>query len=912
MKKLFAFLIVLIALSGVLMQNSRAAVRYVTITGSGTKDGSSWANAFEGMQAALNVAVFGDQVWVVKGTYKPSYDYGLGGGSRYNHFRMINGVAIYGGFAGTETNISQRTNFGHSEINETILSADIGVEGDNTDNCYHVFYHPEGMMIENATTALDGFTFSGGNANGSSFHAYGGAIMNGSWCLYKISNCTFTSNSGRYGAAIYNHNYSSPIISNCLFSSNSATSNSGAIYNYLYSSPAISNCTFLSNSALAGAGALGANRYASPTIINCIFISNSASNVGGALAISYNSSPVFTNCTFSMNSSSLGGGVYVDNSFLTFNNCIIWGNTSSNGIQFYIDGGSANTATVTMNYSCYSNDPNDVYLTRGGLLTATNNCITIDPLFAGVALNPAYPYSILGISPCTDAGSDSYNSQVYDIRGAGFPRKLNKTTGATGTIDMGAYEYKYGADPYVMLTWTGETNNSWETASNWAPTMAPTLMADITVPDVSNDPIIGGTSAECKSLTIQAGGVITIDAGKTLTVSGALANSNGPAGLVINSEGTLIQNNSGVSATVNRTISDATDDKWHLFISPIEESIPASIGSCFEGAYVDGYNESIGAWERLVTDDDVTSGQGYAINYLTGSRDLVFAGTLMSSPVSYTDLSFTPSSVIDPNYTAGWHLVGNPYPCGIAPALFSLPTNMNAFAYVWDGGNYVTPTIGTADIPGTIASLQGFFVRTTDASNDLTLDNAAKVHGGTFYKSSNSVAQMLSLSIAGNNYSDKTYVRFNTEATANFDQAFDAYKRAGLDAAPQLYSILPTEKAAVNTLPDYTTNSNVALGLKVGASTSYTINVSGIESFDASLPVRLDDLKLGTSQDLRLNPVYTFDAAPGDAENRFLLSFASVTAVNELNASGIRVVSDNGIIRVTHNAPATGTVYLYS
>jgi hypothetical protein len=171
---------------------------------------------------------------------------------------------------------------------------------------------------------------------------------------------------------------------------------------------------------------------------------------------------------------------------------------------------------------------------------------------------------------------------------------------------------------------------------------------------------------------------------------------------------------------------------------------------------------------------------------------------------------------------------------------------------------------------------------------------------------------MLALSIEGNNYSDKTYIRFNPEATANFDQAFDAYKRAGLDAAPQLYSIIPGEKAAVNTLPDYTSNPNVALGLKVGAETTYTINAAGIDNLDALVPVRLDDLKLGTSQDLRLNPVYSFTAAPGDDENRFILSFGSVTGLDKQNISGINVVSANGIIRVTHNAPATGTVYLYS
>jgi len=444
--------------------------------------------------------------------------------------------------------------------------------------------------------------------------------------------------------------------------------------------------------------------------------------------------------------------------------------------------------------------------------------------------------------------------------------------------------------------WTRSTNV--QTFPSWSFTIGTASVIDVV--------------SSVQDLTINVGETMSVNSDKVITVSGTLTNSAGTFGLVINSGGSLINNSPSVSATVNRTITDAANDKWHLFISPINENVQASAGSCFDGAYVDGYNESTAAWERLATDANVTPDEGYFLNYLAGSRDLVFPGTLKSSPVSYSNLSYTPSSVVNDNYGAGWHLVGNPYPCGINTASCNVPTGMNAFAYVWDGANFVTHTIGSADIAGTIASLQGFFVRTNDASNSLTLDNLAKVSGGVFYKNSNSVPQILSLSIEGNNYSDKTYVRFNPSATENFDQSFDAYKRAGLDAAPQLYSILPGEKAAVNTLPDYTANPNVALGLKVGTSTTYTINVSGIGSFDARVPMRLDDLKTGLSQDLRLNPVYSFTAEPGDAENRFMLSFGSITGLDKNNTAGINMVSTNGIICVTHNVPATGTVYLYS
>jgi len=103
--------------------SANAQIIYVKHDATGTNTGNSWENAFTSLQSALGIAVSGDQIWVARGTYKPSYDYGLGGGARYYHFRMIDGVAIYCGFAGTETLVSQRTDFGEGGNNETILSA---------------------------------------------------------------------------------------------------------------------------------------------------------------------------------------------------------------------------------------------------------------------------------------------------------------------------------------------------------------------------------------------------------------------------------------------------------------------------------------------------------------------------------------------------------------------------------------------------------------------------------------------------------------------------------------------------------------------------------------------------------------------------------------------------------------------
>jgi len=389
-------LIMLLAISTNLM----GGTIYVDIDAGGSNNGTSWSDAYTSLQSALSAAASSDEIWVAKGTYKPTT-----GTDRTSSFQMKNGVEIYGGFDKTESVVGDRTNYGVGEANETILSGDLsdnddfdvtnygyqGTTGD--DNCYHVIYNPDQNPDIDYTAILDGFTITGGYA-------------------YDTD-----------GAGMYN-NSSSPTVTNCTFTSNSASEYGGGMYNDS-SDPTVTNCTFSSNSADYSCSGGMNNDDSSPNLTDCTFSSNSAEYGGGMCNYDY-SSPTLTNCTFTSNEAVYGGGMYnYYYSSPTLNNCIVWGNeaTYGGGDEIDISGG-----TTTLNYSCYANEVGDIY-NNGGNFTPDGNCITSDPCFVGVENNPDHPYSIGGISPCCDTGNDSYNSAAYDIRGTGFPRKLNKLTG---------------------------------------------------------------------------------------------------------------------------------------------------------------------------------------------------------------------------------------------------------------------------------------------------------------------------------------------------------------------------------------------------------------------------------------------------------------------------------------------------
>ena len=120
------------------------------------------------------------------------------------------------------------------------------------------------VSSEGPDTVLDGFTITGGNADGAFPDNVGGGMRNSS---------------------------SSPTVTNCTFSGNSANSSGGGMHNASNSRPTVTNCAFIGNSTVTFHGGGLFNTSSSPTVTNCTFTGNSA-NLGGGMYSQAGSSPL--------------------------------------------------------------------------------------------------------------------------------------------------------------------------------------------------------------------------------------------------------------------------------------------------------------------------------------------------------------------------------------------------------------------------------------------------------------------------------------------------------------------------------------------------------------------------------------------------------------------------------------------
>ncbi len=468
MKRLTIFLI-LVGLLFLASDMAWSKIIYVDDDTVPPGDGTSWETAYTFLEDALMMASSGDEIRIAQGIYEPG-DFVLSDRpnlGRAESFQLKNEVAVRGGFAGLG---AADPNAYDVALYETILSGDIGTLNDPNDNCYHVFYHSEGANLD-PNAVLEDCTITGGNADGSNPHYYGGGMYN-YHSSPTVIHCTFSGNSATHGGGMYNLGTSSPLLTNCTFCDNMARSRGGGMYNNMGTSPILNECKFNGNMSIYDGGGMAGGMYnynsnvslincsftcnsakysgggviiyhcnptlinctfsnntsrsesfgrgagmscineASPTLLNCEFISNSAANGGGALHNTVWSNPTLINCSFNGNmAGQFGGGIWSrGNSNPTIINCILWDNEAPEGSQIAVMKvwDGSDPSTTTVCYSDVQGDQYSVHIGPDCTLYWGGNNLNANPLFK----DADGPDNILGTED--DNLQLAYNSPCID------------------------------------------------------------------------------------------------------------------------------------------------------------------------------------------------------------------------------------------------------------------------------------------------------------------------------------------------------------------------------------------------------------------------------------------------------------------------------------------------------------------
>ena len=326
-------------------------VIYVDADARGASNGTSWIDAYDDLQSALERALApGDEIWVAEGTYNPD----RGTGDPGMRFTPVSDVPMYGGFAGTEETFDQRDLTRHT----TILSGDLNGDdqpgfvnyGDNSLWVIDVQFDAEVNAIE-----LDGFTIIGGAWGGTRPYQW-----NYPPHRIVIANCMFAANQGPGLLVWIGSECGSVSLLNCTLSGNYGTGMELYGYGGEFDDVEMLDCWFLGN--LGGGFVLDSSAV---TMHNCVFSGNSNENSGissgGAITLNCGWAPCglldFRGCTIVANHTQWsGGGIqhWIDYTpGFTVTDTILWGNTDSAGggetAQIYAEGVNYYTE---LNYSC--------------------------------------------------------------------------------------------------------------------------------------------------------------------------------------------------------------------------------------------------------------------------------------------------------------------------------------------------------------------------------------------------------------------------------------------------------------------------------------------------------------------------------------------------------------------------------
>jgi parallel beta-helix repeat protein len=379
-------------------------VRYVNAAVSGgNSDGTSWANAYASLDDALayarNTCAY-TTIKVAVGTYKPTkkaFNYSTEITTTDNRdmtFHIPDGVTIEGGYDASTGTRTLPLSGGAGGGLGSILSGDIGVANDDSDNCYHVV-----LAVTSSGITIDGFSITGGRS-----------YLYSSSYVYSVNRAYIYSN---VGAGLHITNGNNTISNNSVYG-NKSYNNSGIFLNNSTNIKKNANFTLTNNkvygnsSENSGGGVSGINSIitmndntvyenlavnygAGISLISCTstltnnkiygnYLSGSGYIKGSGLSVQYGSIVMDKNRLYGNTAvgsyESLGGGAYIESANYELSNNTIYENLALNGKGggIYIYGQSGSMYNNVLYSNVGENGGGGIYVSSSSL-SMTNNTL---------------------------------------------------------------------------------------------------------------------------------------------------------------------------------------------------------------------------------------------------------------------------------------------------------------------------------------------------------------------------------------------------------------------------------------------------------------------------------------------------------------------------------------------------------
>lgn len=486
---------------------------------------------------------------------------------------------------------------------------------------------------------------------------------------------------------------------------------------------------------------------------------------------------------------------------------------------------------------------------------------------------------------------------------AAIAAKANMITSDTWTFNDGGVLTSY--------IWTGSTDTDWTDSNNWQDGYDVNCVLDVSIPVVTNYPIIDDSSEfTVNDLTIDSGASLTIEGG--LTVEGNLTTNNG---LTLNSGGSVIVDGTSTGdLTYNRTLTNANE--YYYVSAPlngetIEDFISnntLSTGNGNVGLFhydnntTSGYLGTGFIFYQPASTGSFVAARGYGTQ-ISGSGDITFTGTMPTSDVSISIAEGTMGD-ISPNSD---NLIGNPFPSYVAgnsnadaSNLLTNNTSILSEETMWFWNNTISDyvPINNGSPAFYVAPGQGFYVSSTSSGGTFNILESLQNHQTTdvFYKGQSNPFRIKLNIKNSSNQSKFTEVYYIENTTIQFDNGYDSSKLnndRSLDIFTPLLSDIESKNLAIQSLPEKNLQELVVpLGIIADGTISISVNATNTPE---NLFIYLEDKVLNTWTELKNNLEHfiTFNTKQTGIGRFYLHTKSKVLNTKENGINNVKVFLSN-------------------